>query len=818
MTRIGRIGLVVLSIGLLQSSRAQTSAELAEAAAPLESGVPEVAIVRLRTLLGQTTAPNEWNEVAQKLAEALIASGQPKEALALLNDSRLRNFRTADFQRAQALASLHHWSEALPLYDAVTRNPDSSLRAQAVFGAAEALRALGRGDEARQKLAVIIRDKEWHARAQLRMAALYLNVADAPNAQRILASVQPTSLAERKMRRFLQGRLEMVEKHPERALVIFEALMKKPDGISHPLAIATLFQVADAHLQLKTPEAGDDFIEDFIEHHPADGDVALIFAKLDELYRAERKPARSELERWTRESEQPRRAFAQWYLARIDLRAGRHDRALRLLGEMRTTAPKIAALAPAWIEFAEFQMANGQIDDALSILEEARALRPAPVLLDRIDLIAARAQFRAGRYDKATATFERIANTNSPFAKLATFNAAIGRLESGDDLHFVSNYKQFENAGGDAADRAELKLNEGLSQAARGDERAAQTLQRFARDFPESKRLAEAFVALGELAFHRSPPALDEARKYLARAIQSKPTAAAAERAGYLSIWIEDASAGNNGKVIELSQQFLNEHADSSFAPDVRMKLAETYYRLQDFANAQTHFQILAQRNPPTPLNEKALFFAGESAMSSMGENALEQAIVLFDQVVQLNGDLRWAARNEQALIERKLGKPREALLLYDEVLKSAAKPAEKREALCGKGDVYVELTTEDPANYDRAIEAYGQLANEAHEPGHWRNQALFKKGVALEKKADRDGALTTFYDVLQTQTRPGRQPEFFWFYKAGFNAARLLEENAKWESAAAIYQKLVEAAGPRSEEAKARLNRLRLEHFLWQE
>jgi hypothetical protein len=155
---------------------------------------------------------------------------------------------------------------------------------------------------------------------------------------------------------------------------------------------------------------------------------------------------------------------------------------------------------------------------------------------------------------------------------------------------------------------------------------------------------------------------------------------------------------------------------------------------------------------------------------------------------------------------------------LYDEVLKNASRPVEKREALCGKGDVYTELAGEDPKNYDQAIDAYTQLANDAHEPGHWRNQALFKKGVALEKKADRDAALTTFYDVLQTASRPDRPPEFFWFYKAGFNAARLLEENSKWESAAAVYEKLVAAAGPRSEEAKARLNRLRLEHFLWQE
>src|SRR5438552_171612 len=265
-------------------------------------------------------------------------------------------------------------------------------------------------------------------------------------------------------------------------------------------------------------------------------------------------------------------------------------------------------------------------------------------------------------------------------------------------------------------------------------------------------------------------------------------------------IWIEEAAGGNDGKVIDLARDFLQQHRDSTLTGDVRLKLAEAYYRRQDFPNAQTQFEILAQQNPSGPLAEKALFLAAESAMSSMGPHSLDHAIVLFDRVVQLKGDLRWAARNEQAVIERKLGKPREALVLYDEVLKGETKPSDKREALCGKGDIYFDLGTEDSKNYRRAIEVYDQLAADSTESGHWRNQALFKKGTCLEKTADRDGALTTFYQVIEDQSRPNRSREFFWFYRAGFNAARLLEDDSKWDSAAAVYEKLVAAGGARSD------------------
>ena len=173
---------------------------------------------------------------------------------------------------------------------------------------------------------------------------------------------------------------------------------------------------------------------------------------------------------------------------------------------------------------------------------------------------------------------------------------------------------------------------------------------------------------------------------------------------------------------------------------------------------------------------------------------------------------------NEEAAIERRLGKNPEAQALYDEVLKNNAKPAERREALCGKADIFYEMGASGAENYRHAIDLYAQLAAEPGAPAHWRNQAEFKKGKALEKLNDKSAALTTYYGVIEEGMRSDRQHEFFWFYKAGFNAAHLLEEANDWKSAVAVYRKLAAIGGTRSEEAKARLTQLRLEHFLWEE
>ena len=195
---------------------------------------------------------------------------------------------------------MHRWTEALPLYEKLAADAGSAFRADATFGAAEMLRALGRRDEALRKFLALFHDKQWGVQARLRSTELYIDKADFAQARRALDEIQPKSTAERKERHLLRGRLELVSRRPDRAISVFQSLLKRSEGASHAVVLAALFGIADAHLQLKTPETGDDVLEEFIEHHPQDVDLERIFTKLDELYRAERKPSRAELERWIR--------------------------------------------------------------------------------------------------------------------------------------------------------------------------------------------------------------------------------------------------------------------------------------------------------------------------------------------------------------------------------------------------------------------------------------------------------------------------------------------------------------------------------------
>lgn len=794
------------------ASHSQPLDDLGRAAQPLADGVPQVAVVRLRELLTHQLNEDERGAATIKLGKALIAAEQPTEALAVLADAAAARLPERKFFQAQAHAALGEWNDALVLYRDCVADAAARYPAEARVGEAEALRGAGRVDEAMQALNALAGDQRVGVRARFRLVELLLDKGEVGRGAALLKSTQPRTLAERKQRRFLDGWLALKQGDPNRASDLLGSILKAPQGATRSVIVATLFGFADAHLQMGTPDTGDDPLEDFVEHYPTDQALPEVFAKLDQLYAAEKRPSRHELGRWSNDAQEPRRALALWYLARAELRLGHRDLARDAFARLQSDRPHLPVFAQAFLEHAQLELDDHRPDDALRALDAARAVKPTARSLAQIDFLSARVHYAAARFDVAAEAFQRVANTDRTVGADAFYNASLAWLQAGENGRFSA-----AAAKADPKARGQLMLEQGLAGAAKGNPEATATLQTFVRDFPQDERAAEAWVALAELAFHAAPPRIDEARQALARAMSSHPPEAAAEHAEYLAIWLEDAGGANNDeKIIALANEFLQKRATSPLAADVRLKLAETYYRREDFPGAQTQFEILAQRNPTSPEAEKAQYFAAQSAAQSMGAGSLEHALVLFDAVVKRDGELKWLARNEQAAIERRLGKPQDALTLYDEVTRGEAKPPEKREALCGKADILFELGGTDPENYRRAIDLYDQLAAQKDVPAHWRNQALFKKGVCLEKLQAPADALATFYRIVEDENRNEGKREYFWFYKAGFNAARLLEEGAKWQPAAAVYEKLAFAGGERSEEAKSRLNRLRLEHFLW--
>src|SRR6266567_2318552 len=76
MKRTRRIVFIALLSIAACPARADFNQQLAEAARPLNEGVPEVAVARLRELLKQNLSEAEWRATAEKLLEALVEIGR----------------------------------------------------------------------------------------------------------------------------------------------------------------------------------------------------------------------------------------------------------------------------------------------------------------------------------------------------------------------------------------------------------------------------------------------------------------------------------------------------------------------------------------------------------------------------------------------------------------------------------------------------------------------------------------------------------------------------------------------------------------------
>ena len=575
----------------------------------------------------------------------------------------------------------------------------------------------------------------------------------------------------------------------------------------------------------------DNVLEDFIWRYPDSPCLEEMFRRLDAIYAAEESPSDSELQQWSNHAPPRRAALALYYLARSLQRQAREEKSIRAYTEFLQHYPRHVLAFEAWMQLGELYLDGNRVTNAISAFEGAMRSSGNPSERARGEIATGNAYFDEGEFLLAAETFRDAAPRSSDLWLRATYDSALAWLHLGNYDRFLEDYTVISQRYPETPERHNLLLEEGLLQARSGDPRATATLESFVRDFPDNHRVGEAWLALAELVF--ADGEMDSASNLLKTAYVSEPSNQSREQADYLAIFIADASPDRqDGNVIHLGLQFLENYPVSALRPQVRMKLGQVYFRREDYANAQTQFETLAEENPSDPLADKALILAGQSSVRSMSADGIVHALALFDRVAKGTGPLRLYARQEQAVVEADRGHDKDAVLIYDDILRSDPDTPLRLAALCGKADCLVAAEsdgatpTASPApavssttdGCAAAIALYDQIAADPDTTAPWRNQALYKKGRCLGRQGLNDQALSAFYDVLNAPAKPGaqQQPDFFWFDKAGFDAASMLEAKAQWPGAISILEKVAQAGGPRSAEARKRAEQLRLEHFVW--
>ena len=775
-----------------------------EATRALDEGVAEVAIVKLQTFLATARPDAAASRQAKiRLAEALLAAGRTGEALRQVRDPEVN----APLLEARILAAAGDWDAALALYAGCGESLD------AVLGRAECLRALGRLPEAVAALESTAPGTA--ARVTLRLAELYLEQKQqAPCAKLLGALREPLTDAERKWKQYLEARLLLLENKFALAYAQFEALARDPRNLSAEMLLGATLGMTDSRTEISGLTAADDILEQFIWKHPQSPSLATLFRKLDEVYAGEENPSLGELQKWAQREPAIRAGFATYYLAKALERDEKPEPALVVLEGLSARFPSHPILPEGlWMQGRLLARA-GKPEAAQKAFDEAMQNGPHPELRSEIEMASAAAHFQAGEFVLAATLFHNAGERTPALAENAGFNTALCWLHQGNYTRFAEECGEFGRRFPQSPLRSDLMLEEGLFRARQGDSQAEAALQQFINDFPGNPRIPAAWLALAEIHYTGGEPG--EASRFL-RVINTLPASAkTAEQSDYLALFVADAATPRSDEtVIALCRDFAGRYPESPRLPEVRMKLGQVYFRSGDFASAQTQFETLARENPASPLVEAALFLAGQSSAKRIDAGGIDRAIELFGEAAARNGPLKLHARLQLALLQNRLGKEADAVKIYDDILRSNPAAEVKSAALAGKADNLFALGTRDPALSSQALAIYEELASQPGIDATTLHRALYNKGRCLETLGRPEEALAAYYQVVDGGA--AQPQEYFWFYKAGFDACRLSEAREQWKSAIAIYQKMAAIDGPRTEEARARLTQLRLEHFIWE-
>ncbi|CAN5912809.1 hypothetical protein BH11VER1_BH11VER1_18780 [soil metagenome] len=528
-----------------------------------------------------------------------------------------------------------------------------------------------------------------------------------------------------------------------------------------------------------------------------------------------------------------RNALALFYLGQWLLSQGRGEHAVGFLETFCTLHPTHPRNGEA-LRLLMSQYGAMRADERVLELTHTWKQRFGVGEDDATDYLTGMIRFSRSEYQEAVTLFERSAKTATDAfqQQRAIYNMAVAAFFGEDKIRFQQCLAQLNNPPGTDApppndssnQAARLLLEQALNLATSKDSEAETILQEFLKLYSDHPRAVEAHLALAELYLLDVPARTKAAQEALKKAnLLPGLSDVWKEKLDYTALWSREADGDLEGVVNE-GTNYLGHWKQSIRRDEVRMKVAQSYYRLENYAKAEAQFEALEDEQPESAYAEVALFFAGKSAMALITPEGLEKAISLWEDVVARNGPLMREARRQQALAKRRQGNERDALGAIETLLNSVPQPEgdEKLAFLMEKGELLSLMVKRDPKHLDAAIQIFYGMLHDAAAPRVWRSRSgyLLSQLYALDGKNVE--ALEACNDVVEdcflaiAQSAALTPQEYLWLYRSGFAAIEMLETKQQWEAAARLADRLAGAGGERSEEAKLRATRLRLEHFLW--
>ena len=782
-------------------------AVIEKAESALRDEFPQAAIAPLTDAL-RKAQPAEKNRLGLLLARAQIAAGRPGDALKTLDSECARGSEDEVLLRAAAFAAQGSLDDAAKLAEPLsTKNPDAALllaRIRFEQGNTDGARAL--------------------------LPSSDTALPDDPNALRLLIDLQldgekfsdasATIDAARLQQRLstaeldvATARLRLAENRPSEAAELFRQVISGKD-LPAPVRDNAKIGLARALMTLGVETRAREVLRESINESPdAVAMQDMMSAWVDLEQKAGIDPS-GNLRTWAAEKSNRRSLEAALQLARLNIDQKRAEAAATSMGEILaepSLSPSDALRARLLL--AESFVATGQTNEALALLESIRPEANGIASTYRLADLRGRAMAATGAHRQAYEAFaEALKLSRSPEEKASAATNCFLTALAADDIPLARD--SYDLLRRNDPTNPELVRWSLLLSSAEAREGRIEGLEDLARRTPASEYSFLAKLALAEWHLARGESA--ESRQILGSARTEADTEQRAAALAAAEIFAADNSGSRSREdLVRSCNEFLAKYPQAPEAADIAFKLGELHSRAGDHAAAETVFAKLTQTVTDPESAALAKFLAAQSAARSMSSEGSGRALAWFDEIAQGNTSIRHRARFEQASLLLRDRRYDDAITLYDRIL-SANPPGDVRfAALMEKGDTLLALAQDKPEKLNEAIAIYATIAADTAAPADWRDQAACKQAAALSRAGQTESALAIYREIL---TRPpGITADHFWFYKAGLEAARILEQQSDWPAAIAVYDQMASAEGPQRDDIKQRARRLRLEHFIWE-
>ena len=809
--------------------------ELMEARQAMADGCNDIAALKVRRLLARPNlSKEERSQCISLLVETLVRDGLGKEALEAMKDETIQD---RPFWQGQALLLTGDYEHAIEVLSSYPE--DEPLAALAAIARAHALMGEGREAAARSMIKPLRDSTDPEVARHTRLLFNELQL-DANNSQVVLDRLSHETTGKDMAVQYLRARAFLEQNDLTKAEAILRDMLST-EQLSEVQHDAANILLAEVLWRQRSPEGRKRIIAFLNSFTPGTSerkdtefwDEAFdLLEKITATMRAD-DPLLNTALLWAADATRPQRQGHALYFVALRLHNAHHDDyAMGFAESVVQLYPNHAKTSDA-IRLAMQIHGAQRCDPRVMELAERWRRDFGGGGESVVDFLVGMIQFTRGENHEALSFFARAADLESDLnrRRRALYNAALCAIKTGEKALVTSLMAQLAQASApaDPAKKmvgetvADVELDRALQLAAKVDPAAAEELAAFVKNHADHPRWPEAQVALAEFSLLDVPPRIKPATEALEAATKAPHSPELQERIDYVSLWLREANQDLPG-VARSGLGFLDSWPGSARADEVRMKVGEAYYRLENFLSARTQFELVVKNSPESPYAETALFFAGKAAMKlgSVGSTEwLNAAITNWEDLAQRDGPLAAAARQQQAIAKRRLGNNSEALKLLNDLLENPQIPADQRSGiLCDKAELLVSMGRTEAVRFDEAVALLRGMLKDKDLPFAWSARAGVLLAQALKDQAHNTEALEACYDVVNNGTnflsQPSTPTEYQWFYRAGFQAVDLLKDAQKWEAAAKMAEKLAQTGGDRAKEAAEKATEIRLKHFLW--